>query len=87
MLGLSTPRPQLVRNNWQNLNGTWQYAITPKDQIEMPTKWDGTILVPFCLESKLGGVQKLLQPNQTLWYRRVFDAKKTRRDKTYADPF
>ena len=25
------PRPQMVRAEWQNLNGLWQYAITPKD--------------------------------------------------------
>ncbi|WP_029144772.1 glycoside hydrolase family 2 protein [Microbacterium luticocti] len=25
------PRPQLVRNRWQNLNGVWDYAITPFD--------------------------------------------------------
>jgi len=23
------PRPQLVREGWQNLNGLWDYAITP----------------------------------------------------------
>ena len=23
------PRPQLVRDEWQNLNGLWSYAITP----------------------------------------------------------
>ena len=25
------PRPQLVRGEWQNLNGLWDYAITEKD--------------------------------------------------------
>ena len=24
------PRPQMKRADWQNLNGMWQYAITPK---------------------------------------------------------
>src|ERR1043165_3204781 len=23
------PRPQLVRERWQNLNGQWDYAVTP----------------------------------------------------------
>jgi hypothetical protein len=25
------PRPQQVRDDWQNLNGLWEYAITAKD--------------------------------------------------------
>src|SRR5262245_48908868 len=25
------PRPQMVRAQWQNLNGLWQFAITNKD--------------------------------------------------------
>ncbi len=67
------PRPQLQRDTWQNLNGLWDYAITPIDEHATPTTWGGNILVPFALESKLGGVQRLLQPNEALWYRRSFD--------------
>ena len=37
-----------------------------------PPRWDGKILVPFCVESALSGVQKLVRPNQLLWYRRSF---------------
>src|SRR5947209_1228176 len=44
------PRPQLVRPRWMNLNGLWDYAITRRDG-EKPEKWDGQILVPFCIES------------------------------------
>ena len=54
------PRPQLVRENWTNLNGQWDYAVTPIESPRQPAKWDGKILVPFCLESKLSGVQRLL---------------------------
>ncbi len=66
------PRPQLRRSGWTNLNGHWDYAVTPRDQETPPSMWQGKILVPFCLESKLGGVQRLLQPNEALWYRRRF---------------
>ena len=68
------PRPQLVREDWQNLNGQWEYAITPITRTNLPDQWDGQILVPFCLESRLGGVQKLLSPSEALWYRRQFKA-------------
>ena len=65
------PRPQLVREEWQNLNGLWSYAITDLDAAQ-PTKFDGEILVPFALESALSGVQKSLTEKQLLWYEREF---------------
>ena len=67
------PRPQMERANWTNLNGLWQYAVT-KDAPECPKKWDGEILVPFVIESSLSGVGRLLEKDETLWYRRTFDA-------------
>jgi len=30
------PRPQLVRKEWANLNGLWDYAITPKTDERPP---------------------------------------------------
>src|SRR5947209_8468933 len=67
------PRPQLVRNDWTNLNGLWDYAITAKDAAK-PDKWDGQILVPFCIESSLSGVGKHPDEKQALWYHRTFKA-------------
>ncbi len=67
------PRPQLARTAWQNLNGHWDYAITPAKQISAPEQWGGKILVPFALESKLGGVQRMLEADEALWYHRTFD--------------
>ena len=40
------PRPQMVRKEWQSLNGMWEYAILPLDQVQ-PQAFDGHILVPF----------------------------------------
>ncbi|HOD50345.1 MAG TPA: glycoside hydrolase family 2 TIM barrel-domain containing protein [Candidatus Hydrogenedentes bacterium] len=66
------PRPQMTRERWQNLNGLWDYAITPSTAETAPAVWEGRILVPFAIESALSGVKKAVQPNQTLWYRRAF---------------
>lgn len=69
------PRPQLRRDQWTNLNGQWDYAVTKATETTVPATWAGNILVPFCLESKLGGVSRLLEPDEALWYRREFEAK------------
>lgn len=76
------PRPQLVRDQWQNLNGRWDYAITKVEDRQVPREWAGKILVPYCLESKLGGVQRLLDASEALWYRRTFKAAPSRRMRT-----
>ena len=65
------PRPQLVREQWQNLNGLWDYAILPKGNAPA-AKFDGKILVPFAIESSLSGVQKRVGDNNELWYHRTF---------------
>jgi hypothetical protein len=65
------PRPQMVRKEWQNLNGLWDYAIRPKGD-QQPKDWDGKILVPFPVESALSGVMKQVGPDNRLWYRRTF---------------
>lgn len=65
------PRPIMERTAWKNLNGLWSYAVKPKGEAQ-PTKWDGEILVPFCIESSLSGVGKTLGDKNELWYNRTF---------------
>ena len=65
------PRPQMVRPRWTNLNGLWDYAIRPKDE-GRPAQFEGSILVPFALESALSGVGQPFGPEDRLWYRRGF---------------
>ena len=64
------PRPQMVRPDWINLNGLWDYSITKADGAY--AKPDGKILVPFCVESSLSGVQKSITRDDALWYERTF---------------
>lgn len=71
------PRPMLVRdNNWQNLNGLWNYAITDADRTAFPEQWEGKILVPFAVESALSGVGKTVGKDKALWYHRTITLNK-----------
>jgi len=63
------PRPQMVRGNWKNLNGIWEYAITGNND-DRPIEMDGTILVPFPIESALSGVMKRVGKDDRIWYKR-----------------
>ena len=65
------PRPQMVREDWLNLNGLWDYSILAK-AAEQPEKFDGEIMVPFPCESALSGVMKPVGKDKRLWYRRTF---------------
>jgi len=63
------PRPQMVREDWLNLNGEWDYAIANRND-NAPSRYSGKILVPFPIESELSGVKKRVAASQRLWYRR-----------------
>jgi beta-galactosidase/beta-glucuronidase len=65
------PRPQMVREEWKNLNGLWDYGIRKRYE-EQPQRWDGQIRVPFPVESCLSGVKKRVDEEQVIWYRRKF---------------
>ena len=73
------PRPDLCRENWQTLNGEWQFEIDKAADGESRGLTHGKdlnskITVPFCPESKLSGLGlgntvKL----KDVWYRRSFE--------------
>jgi beta-galactosidase/beta-glucuronidase len=65
------PRPQMIREDWKNLNGLWNYAITSADAEDSPCE-DGKILVPFAVESALSGVGRTVTDQEALWYEREF---------------
>lgn len=56
------PRPQWMRKNWQNLNGTWQFEIDngrsgiARGLADKNARLNGKITVPFCPQSRLSGV-------------------------------
>ena len=62
------PRPQFMRKHYINLNGYWDYAFSSGNS--RPEKWDGRILVPFSPESMLSEVERTLQPDEYLWYKK-----------------
>ncbi len=71
------PRPQFKRDNWTNLNGTWQFdfdfGMTGKEkklyEVQSLSK---EIIVPFCPESDLSGIgYKDFIP--ACWYKKEID--------------
>jgi len=80
------PRPQLQRADWLCLNGKWDYlggkeapdALQP----QMPASFDGVtekIVVPYCPESFLSGIQRKQEIN--MWYRKTFELPATWKNK------
>lgn len=68
------PRPQFERAEWRNLNGQWSYTFdfgkSGRDRkLYNSTGFNEFIIVPFCPESKLSGVEyKDFIP--AMWYHR-----------------
>lgn len=64
------PRPQLVRKDWMNLNGVWQFQPGTSASESVPQgNLSRVILVPFAVESAISGVK---EHHARLWYRRTF---------------
>ena len=86
------PRPRMQRDEYATLNGVWEFAIVPVDaevyietlsQQEIPSRWDGQIVVPFSPEAPLSGVGRTVRPNEFLWYRRKIDLPKLADDQRF----
>ncbi len=67
------PRPTLVREAWQSLNGLWEFSILPTN-VPLALQFNRRILVPFPIESALSGVARPVGSANRLWYRRTFSA-------------
>ncbi len=71
------PRPQLVRQEWLNLNGPWDYtednAMNGRElAYYKKDSFDRTITVPFCPESVLSGIGDV-DFKTCVWYRKAID--------------
>ena len=64
------PRPQLVRDKWQNLNGEWQFqSAKVGEAIPTGQTLKEKIVVPFAAESVLSGIKRV---ENLMWYKRSF---------------
>ena len=68
------PNPQSERKNWANLNGEWDFEFDFGNSkfesgILEKENWDNKILVPFCPESKLSGIE-YTDFIPAVWYRK-----------------
>lgn len=75
------PRPQLVRNEWLNLNGQWDFEIDSekcgmKKEYFRRTSLKDKITVPFCPESKLSGIENR-DFMDSVWYLKKVNLPKT----------
>ena len=68
------PRPQLKRDSYICLNGLWEYAIRKEEGI--PEVFDGAILVPYSPEVEKSGVNKVVMPDDYLFYRLNYEIPK-----------
>ena len=73
------PRPQLTRADWINLNGEWTFefdfgksGMHPGREINNSRGFDRKIIVPFCPESKLSGVE-YTDFIEAMWYHRTIE--------------
>ncbi len=76
------PRPQLVRENWTGLDGTWKFLFDDCNVGQRERWYDAfpensrEIRVPFSYETKLSGIgEEAFHP--VVWYQREIEIKKT----------
>lgn len=64
------PRPQLKRDSFFCLNGLWDFAVTK--EATPPKKYQDKILVPFPPESALSGIERRINKDDRIYYRKTF---------------
>ncbi|HMA59625.1 MAG TPA: beta galactosidase jelly roll domain-containing protein, partial [Halanaerobiales bacterium] len=79
------PRPQFKRDNWQNLNGNWNFAFDDENRGKKENwfnkeKLGKEITVPFTYESKKSGIHDR-SSHEYIWYQRKFKVPDKKKDK------
>lgn len=79
------PRPQLVRNEWINLNGEWDFEVDnsvsgKEKEFYSRKKLNDKIIVPFCPESELSGIGNK-DFMYCVWYRKDIEIPQNWKDK------
>ena len=71
------PQPQFQREQWLNLNGSWEFEFDDAN-VGLQQNWGGgggrfsrNIIVPFCFESPASGIHDT-SFHPWIWYRRSF---------------
>ncbi|MGI6641091.1 MAG: glycoside hydrolase family 2 protein [Limnochordia bacterium] len=68
------PRPDFVREEWQSLNGTWDFAFDDERVISPRlVQFTEEIRVPFPFQAKLSGIGDSQRTTPVVWYRRSFE--------------
>lgn len=62
------PDPYWRREEFLSLNGKWEFSITQSK--ERTNKYEETILVPFAVETPLSGINRRINKNDYLHYRK-----------------
>src|ERR1044071_3250043 len=71
------PRPQFIGDDWQHLNGEWEFAFDDEDE-GLRLGWHdgrslgGRIIVPFPYQSALSGIDDK-RVHERVWYARSFE--------------
>jgi len=79
------PRPQLVRDNWLNLNGEWTFEfddnnIGQKQEWHKNPNFSKKIQVPFAYQTKYSGINDPTF-HDYCWYHRTFEVPPSMKDK------
>lgn len=81
------PRPQMVRDNWTNLNGEWGFEFDDLNQ-GLDSEWyckeefAEKIIVPYAYQTKLSGIN-LQEFHDIVWYQREWKLDKKREGKKW----
>jgi beta-galactosidase/beta-glucuronidase len=74
------PRPQFERNQWLNLNGTWQFDFTDNLEEQFPQVLTQTIEVPYVFQSQQSGIA-IKTFHDSVWYQRKLEIPEKWQDK------